>query len=108
MIQLGLGLSPPLARRSDPDTSHDAARRIEPAVSSLEMRVVGALLDQILHHPLPGDHDCPQSGLTVPEISAHTGIDKWSISPRMKPLERKGCVRRLSERRNGATIWVVC
>ena len=95
MSQLGLNFSQALARRSDPDTSHAAADRVSPKVAALELRVVGAL------RPL-------SAGLTVPEISDLTGIDKWSVSPRMKPLERKGLVRRLAERRGRATVWVAC
>ena len=85
----------PLARRSDPDTSHDAARRIEPAVSSLEMRVVGALLS----HP---------AGLTAPEIAVLLGKKDGSISPRMPRLEDEKRARLTGEDRNGARIWVAC
>jgi DNA-binding MarR family transcriptional regulator len=91
-------LSRPLARTTDPDTSHDAARRIEPVVGGLERRVLEALRGMAR----------PCSGLTVPEIAAATGIDKWSVSPRMKPLEDKGFVARLAKKRNGMTIWVAC
>jgi len=86
------------ARSSDPSPSHDAAARVAPKVGALERRVVEALL------ATPSG----SGGLTVPEISAATGIDKWSISPRMKPLEGKGLVRRLSARRGGATVWLAC
>ena len=86
------------ARSSDPDTSHAAATRVAPHVGPLEGRVFGALL------AIPSG----LGGLTVREISVHTRIDKWSISPRMKPLEDKGFIRRLRERRDGATVWTAC
>ena len=102
MNQPGFDFSPPLARNTDPDTSHAAARRVTTKVDGLESRVVEALR-------VPG----ARSGLTAPELAVLLGERDGSISPRMKPLENKfgkgiGLVRRLSERRNGATVWVAC
>jgi len=102
MNQLGLDFAAPenrsdraFARNSDPDTSHAAARRVTPKIQRLERQVIDAL------RLFP-------DGLTVHGISAATGLDKWSVSPRMKPLEKKGLVRRLSERRERATVWMAC
>ena len=44
---------------------------------------------------------------TSSEVAAEIGVDKWSISPRMKPLERKGQIERTTERRDGQIVWVL-
>jgi DNA-binding MarR family transcriptional regulator len=94
MTQAGFDFTP-LARRSDPDTSHDAARRIEPAVSSLELRVVGALLEH-------------RSGLTAREIAVVIGERDGSVTPRMPALKDEGFVRTTGAKRDGSRIWVAC
>ena len=98
MTQLAFDLSRPLARTSDPDTSHAAADRVTPKVDGLESRVVEALRGM----------GRPRSGLTCSEISAVTGIHERSVTPRMKPLRKKGLVWRRTEKRNGRTVWVAC
>ena len=95
MSQLGLDFSAPLARRSDPDTSHDAAKRAALACGTLELRVVGAL------RAAPG-------GLTAPEIAIRLGERDGSISPRMPRLEERGFVRTTGAERNKARVWVAC
>ena len=79
-----------MARRTDPDTSHIAALTVD--ANKLEKLVVSALAQ----YP---------DGCTVKEISAILDIDKWSISPRMKPLEGKGLVERTAERRDRSIVW---
>ena len=79
-----------LARRTDPDTSHVAALTVD--ANRLE-RLVAALLQE---HP---------DGLIVKEIASLLDIDKWSISPRMKPLEEKGLVQRTADRRDRSIVW---
>ena len=79
-----------LARRTDPDTSHVAALTVD--ANRLEGLVV-ALLER---HP---------DGLIVKEIAVLLDIDKWSISPRMKPLEEKGLVQRTADRRDRSIVW---
>lgn len=69
------------ARRTDPKQSHDAARRV--AVNQLE-RLVLETLEKY-------------GPLTVKQIAHFCRKDKWSISPRMKPLETKGRVYRHSK-----------
>ena len=64
------------ARQHDPETSHEAAALLD--VNQLEAAVYACLWS---HRPLYK---------TVVEIAALTGIDKWSISPRMRPMFRKG------------------
>ena len=80
------------ARRGDPDTSHIAASTVD--ANKLEKLVVSTLRQY-------------SNGCTVKEISAILDIDKWSISPRMKPLEEKGLVERTLERKDHSIIWRV-
>ena len=79
-----------LARRTDPATSHVAALTVD--ANRLEGLVV-ALLER---NP---------DGLIVKEIASLLDIDKWSISPRMKPLEEKGLVQRTADRRDRSIVW---
>ena len=78
------------ARKEDPDTSHVAASTED--ANKLEKLVISALRRS-------------PSGYTVKEISAILDIDKWSISPRMKPLEEKRLVERTLERRDHSIVW---
>ena len=71
------------ARSSDPDTSHSAAERMR--MSRLERDVYQFLLD---HYPV---------AYTSIEIAKAMGKDKWSISPRLKPLMDKGLVERTTK-----------
>lgn len=84
-----------LARAHDPLTSHLAAASVP--VTRLEQVV----LDEIR---VAGD------GRTIDELVALTGIDKVSISPRLRPLCKKGLVIETAETRIGAsgrrqTVW---
>jgi DNA-binding transcriptional regulator GbsR (MarR family) len=73
------------ARNEDPLTSHEAAAQVN--VNNLE----GIVVDTLLRNP---------EGLTVDELSEVTGIRDKSISPRMKPLEKKELVWRNGKRKN--------
>ena len=66
-------------RSSDPQTSHDAAERVK--TTRLESLVYKTL------------KECGQP-MTALCVSRKIGIDKWSISPRFKPLEDKGLIER--------------
>ena len=77
------------ARNTDPDTSHVAAHTVD--ASAIEKRVVDVLIGE--------------GNLNTKEMSALTGIHVNSISPRMKPLELKGLVRRTDERRGHSIVW---
>lgn len=79
------------ARRTDPHTSHEAAASVD--VQERERQVLEALAN----HP---------EGLTTREMAEVTGIDRVSLSPRTKPLERKGLVAR-SGTRDKSTVWVL-
>jgi hypothetical protein len=100
MSQPGLDFTPPRARRSDPETSHTAAKRVAPKAGALRRAVLGALRAR-------------SDGMTAPEIAVLIGARDGSISPRMIELERVGLVRRTgAKRRNAgrgpAEIWMAC
>lgn len=87
MSQLSLLDAP--ARRTDPETSREAAASVDAA--GLEALVLRAL------------HDLGPS--TSREVAEHLGRDLVTVSPRFRPLERKGRVRRTERRRDRATVW---
>jgi DNA-binding MarR family transcriptional regulator len=77
------------ARRSDPETSQEAAGRVDGkqlAARVLEELRIGG----------PG---------TAHEIAERMGLSLVTVSPRMKPLEVAGKVWR-DGRRDGRTVWV--
>jgi hypothetical protein len=76
-----LAHSRPLARHSDPITSHEAAESVEPHTTRLEKMVYLAIKSQ------------GRYGATWDELHVLTGIDKASISPRLKPLRKRKLVR---------------
>lgn len=69
------------ARSSDPDTSHEAAHR-----TSFEVQRLEALVFRTLK-----EHGTWMSVLMIEEA---TGENRWSISPRMLPLEEAGLIER--------------
>lgn len=87
------------ARKTDPGTSHAAAASVEPELNELEGKALDALL-------LAGAR-----GMTLDELVLHTGLDKVTVSPRLKPLRIKGKVRDPIDRRPGnsgrpQSVWV--
>jgi hypothetical protein len=82
------------ARRTDPQTSKDAAARIEKRTVVLEALVLQFLAE----HP---------DGATTHEISEQTGTSLVSISPRMAPLQRDEKIVRTKQRRNGSAVYVL-
>ena len=83
------------ARRHDPLTSFKAAEQIGAHITSLE----AAVLDTLAAH----------GGMTTEEMAARLGISLVTISPRLRPLEKKGRVRRAGTKSNlsgrQAVIW---
>jgi len=77
----------PLARQSDPSTSHAAAASFDP--TDLEQIVLGA----IIMHPRGATQDDVLA--TLPNISYA------SITPRFKPLLNKGLIVATGEKRKG-------
>lgn len=76
-----------LARATDPQTSKDAALRVDPeglaAIVLTELR------------KMPG---------TSHELAQRLAMSLVTVSPRMKPLEDRGFVKRAGKR-EGRTIW---
>lgn len=87
------------ARRSDPGTSHEAAKSLDGSVTDLEEHVLIALR---AHHPF---------GMILDELVDWIGLDKVTISPRLKPLCKKGlvttCGKRPGKSGRGQTIWIL-
>jgi DNA-binding MarR family transcriptional regulator len=79
------------ARGSDPDTSHQAAEHVQRHTAT---RLERLALAAVRANP---------AGLTNHEIAAVTGVVWNTITPRMKPLERKGLVYDSGLRRKGPT-----
>ena len=76
------------ARRTDPATSHAAAESVKGSEASrMESLVLGQL------------RDYPNRGLTTHEIAEIGLIPYESVTPRIKPLVKKGLVIDSGERR---------
>ena len=83
-----------LARHTDPATSKEAAARVTPILNVLEAAVDAAVFA------------AGERGATAAEVHEATGIDLQSLTPRFRPLERKGRIVRTSERRDGRYVWI--
>jgi predicted transcriptional regulator len=81
------------ARRTDPGTSHAAARRIASSATRLERVVVEELR--------------AAGPLTAHEIAQRVNLPLVTISPRLAPLVRSGVVADSGERRERRTVWRV-
>ncbi len=84
------------ARSSDPITSHEAAQSIRP--TNLEQVVLDGLR-------LCGN------GATSDELAEKMRMDRDSVSPRMRPLQKKGFVRLTDQTRVGKSgrrqvVWI--
>lgn len=93
-----------LARKRDPDTAQRAARAVR--ANSLEAVVLHAL-----RIALTGSAYGETPGYTTEELAQHLGMSVVTVSPRMRPLERKGLVRDSGSRRKNdsghpAIVWV--
>jgi DNA-binding transcriptional ArsR family regulator len=77
---------PALARRTDPSTSHEAAKSVDP--TPLETRIYRCL--QLL-----------RGGATASELVDLTGLNWNTLSPRLAPLRRKNLIRDSGKRRKG-------
>lgn len=87
------------ARTSDPGTSHAAAKAVQGKMATeLEAKVFNAVLI-----------GAPYRGMTTHEIAKATGLEYGSVTPRIKPLVKKGLlwdsgIRRVPEGRSKAGI----
>ena len=87
------------ARGTDPDTSHLAAQSMEGKCQRIEGIVLEALKKR-------GDH-----GATTRELAALTGLDWGTVTPRMKPMEKKGFITDSGHTRPGISnrqqiVWL--
>jgi DNA-binding MarR family transcriptional regulator len=86
------------ARRADPETSHEAAASVESALPQLEAIVLAVI------------RRSRQQGQTLDQLIDATGIDKVTLSPRLRPLCAKGFVVEMGKRpgKSGRsqTVWV--
>jgi DNA-binding MarR family transcriptional regulator len=85
--QLELGQA--YARTTDPETSHAAAESVKGSEATrLEAMVVMALVKRE-----------NKAGLTTHEIAKVTGLEYGSVTPRIRPLVKKGWIMDSGERR---------
>jgi hypothetical protein len=94
----GLSVNKAYVRRTDPKTSHDAADSIAPILNAIEVDIYAALVAF-----LPG-------GATSDEIVVASGIQYRTVTPRLKPMVRKGFVEDSGETKKGESgrkqiIW---
>ena len=73
------------ARRSDPDTSHDAAAQVNPNLR--EWQVMDCVAEAV-------------EGWTIKETCIASDLPECSISPRFRPLIEKGMIVRGEKRQN--------
>lgn len=69
------------ARRTDPDTSHAAAKSMEAKVSALELLVAETV------------RASGERGMIVQEVCDELSLEHQTISPRMRPLINKRIIR---------------
>lgn len=92
-----------LARRTDAQTSADAAKRATAFVASHEGKIYGALAHS-------------ERGLTIYDLERITGLDHVAVARRMKSLEARKLVTRqlitystkgrpVFESRDGCALW---
>jgi biotin operon repressor len=79
------------AKRSDPETSHVAAKKIKKDLPKLEHLVLQSIRQS-------GDR-----GMTGDELAEDTNIFRHTCCPRLAPLKRKGLIVDSGERRPGNT-----
>lgn len=86
------------ARKSDPDTSREAADMLD--ASPLDLAVVAAL------------RSFGPAGATAEQIAEQSGIDKQSVTPRLAPLAERKIVKDSGTRRRNrsgrrAIVWIL-
>lgn len=93
MNQLTLTLEQPRARRSDPSTSHAAAKRAERFASSH----AGRILEALRQHPM-----------TAKEISANTGLSVEQVCRRLPEIAGVQVITQGGRdiERDGYRVWM--
>lgn len=79
----------PMARRRDPETSHEAAKRAASFADGHRTRILAAL----------------EGALTIKELAQRTGLDHVAIARRMPELQRMGLAQPTDTRRAGCRAW---
>lgn len=82
------------ARNSDPQTSHDAAKRVTRSGNATRHR-------QMILDALKGGE-----GLTVEQISQATGVHKSDLNKRTSELEHAGLIRRSGVHHGMLICWI--
>ena len=77
------------ARKTDPVTSHEAAKAITPLLNKVEQGIYDALCSFL------------PKGATSDEISEASGIIYRTVTPRLKPMCKKGFVVDSGEHKRG-------
>lgn len=90
----------PLARTSDPETSHQAAERSSAFRATHEARILATL------------EKFGPGGGTVHEIGAYAGLDYVAVARRMRRLEEIGAAERTGKTRHTpsggrACVWAL-
>jgi hypothetical protein len=89
--QLGLDLNPqPRARRKDPDTSHQAAKKAGGIAVSHRNRIMAVLRE---------------GKGNIYQIGAKANLSHVAVARRMIELERMGQARPTEERSEGCRVW---
>jgi hypothetical protein len=89
MQQLALILPTPTARRRDPSTSKDAARKATTFANHHRDRIHAALAT-------PGN---------IYEIAKRSGLDHVAVARRLPELMKMGLAEPTEERREGCRVW---
>ena len=88
MMQLDLVI--PMARTTDPRTSHAAASRAASTAPTHRNIIMAALRDR---------------PMTVKEIADATGLTQYAASKRLPELQRLGLAGPTGEEREGCRVW---
>lgn len=88
-------LSLPLARRTDPPSSHRAAEAITRSGQRAAQKL--AVLQALQRF----------DGSTSRELSELAGLDRYAVARRLPELERDGRVKRITHADRGDTRWYV-
>ena len=93
-MQASLFDAPIPVRRTDPATSREAAEAIVEQLPRLEAVVLEAVTA------------AGKRGATSHEIADATGLSLVTVSPRLRPLARRGKVIESGQRRDGRIVWI--
>ena len=80
----------PMARTTDPATSHAAAKRVRGEAITHRNRIMAALRER---------------PMTVKEIADATGLTQYAASKRLPELQRLGLAGPTGEEREGCRVW---